>query len=80
LGLRPWEYERMTAEEFAAFAEGQLKRDEWEWFRTAWMVSWLLQPHMKRGKRINPEKLLGPAFRRLKPKPRLVRRPPPDED
>lgn len=49
----------MTPAEFALTAEGYRKRDERELYRAAWMVSYLLQPHLKKGKRLSPDKLLG---------------------
>lgn len=53
----------MTFAEFAAFDEAQQKRIDDERYLVAWEVAHLLQPYLKKGRKITPEKLLG-----LKPK------------
>jgi len=42
------------------------KREKAEWYKLAWFVSYLLQPHMKRGRTIDPERLLPESMRRRK--------------
>jgi len=38
--------------------EGYRERDYREWERAAWLVSYLLKPHLKKGKKITPADLL----------------------
>jgi hypothetical protein len=41
-------------------------REKAEWYRLAWFTSYLLQPHMKRGRMIDPETLLPKSMRSRK--------------
>lgn len=47
----------MTPPEFAKMVAGYRKRQEQEWYRTAWLACYILAPHSKR--KLTPEKLLG---------------------
>jgi hypothetical protein len=67
VGLR---FGDLTPEEFLQIVEGYHKREERDWYRTAWMVAYLLKPWSKRGGgRLTPEKLLGRRVRRKAPAP-----------
>lgn len=60
VGLRPWEYDRLTPVDFDRIWAAYQRHLDREMYRAAWMVSWLLAPHRKRGSRpLTPEKLLG---------------------
>lgn len=51
MGLRPWEFQRMTPAEFTQAVEGYHRRQEREWERTAWLVQHMYVPHLKKGKK-----------------------------
>ena len=71
IGLRPWEFDRLTPLEFEQMVDGYRKRRDRDWYQVAWMVAHLLAPHRKRGQRaLTPEKLLG-----LPPRPKRRRTP-----
>lgn len=53
---------QMTPADFDLAVQAYRNRQEDEWYRTAWMVAYLLKPHTK--KKITPEKLLGRKPRR----------------
>lgn len=57
MGLRPWEFWRLTPAELEEQVEGYRVREEREWYRTAWLACYVLAPHTK--KKLTPEKLLG---------------------
>jgi hypothetical protein len=57
MGLKPWEFDRLTPPEFARMLKGYQARQEQEWYRTAWLACYILAPHSKR--KLTPEKLLG---------------------
>ena len=57
MGLKPWEFERMTPREFERYVAGYRKRQEQEWYRVAWLACYILAPYSKR--KVTPEKLLG---------------------
>jgi len=57
LGLKPWEFDRLTPGEFADILEGFNTRQEMEYQRTAWLAANLMNLHLKR--KITPAKLLG---------------------
>lgn len=57
MGLRPWEFDRLTPREFAGMAAGYRKRQEQEWYRVATLACYIGQPYSK--KKLTPEKLLG---------------------
>ena len=61
IGLQPWNdadaFWNMTPAEFDRTVAAYRKRIDDEWYRTAWMVAWIMRPHIK--KKITPEKLLG---------------------
>jgi hypothetical protein len=66
VGLR---FGDLTPGEFGQIVEGFRRREERDWYRSAWMVAYFLAPHVKR--KVTPEKLLGwsPASRRRKTTP-----------
>jgi hypothetical protein len=71
MGLKPWEFARLTPSEFTAMVEGYRKRQEQEWYRTAWLACYVLAPHSKR--KLTPEKLLGrPSAQRPARRIRMV--------
>jgi hypothetical protein len=41
-GLLPWEFWNMTPAELTERHEARCERDDREWERSAWMVSWIL--------------------------------------
>lgn len=57
MGLKPWEFDRLTPPEFARMLKGYRARQEQELYRTAWLACWIISPHVKR--KLTPEKLLG---------------------
>jgi hypothetical protein len=64
MGLRPWrdddDFWDMSPAEFQETYIGYLAREDRRWFMTAWMVSHMLAPHVKKnGKPPQPDKLLG---------------------
>ena len=60
MGLRPWEFQRMTPAEFAQVVAGYERRQEREWERVAWLVMHMYAPHMgKHKKPPSVDKLLG---------------------
>jgi len=62
LGLLPWDFWKLTPGELDDLAEGARQRSKEEWYRTAWLVSYLLKPHLKKGKKVTPESLLPKGF------------------
>ena len=57
MGLKPWEFWRLTPAELEEQVEGYKAREERAWYRTAWLACYVLAPHTK--KKLTPEKLLG---------------------
>lgn len=58
VGLAFW---NLTLEEFAAIANGYWLRQGREWYRTAWLASYVLSGLVGK-KAPKPEKLLGPEM------------------
>lgn len=52
----------MTPAELDDLAEGARRRDVQAWYRSAWLVAYLLKPHLKRGRKLTPEQLLPKGF------------------
>jgi hypothetical protein len=52
----------MTPGELEMAVEGRRRRERGDWYRTAWMVCYLLKPHMKPHKKLTPESLLPKGF------------------
>lgn len=59
MGLRPWELPRYTPREFGNLVEGWTQQQDRERYRVAELATWLLAPHMAKGKSITPHDLLG---------------------
>jgi hypothetical protein len=59
LGLRPWEFPRYTLREYGQLVDGYETREYRERYRMAELATWLLAPHMGKGKRLRPKDLLG---------------------
>jgi hypothetical protein len=50
----------MTCAEFRQALEAARRRDEREWYQTAWLAMWIIRAQGgKKASRITPEKLLG---------------------
>jgi hypothetical protein len=64
MGLTPEELGRLTPKQLNLMAEGCLKKQEIEWYRTAWQTAAMLNCWKKRtAATITPEKLLGKKFK-----------------
>ena len=57
MGLKPWEFDRLTPGEFTDILEGFNTRQEMEYQRTAWLAANLMNLHLKR--KVTAAKLLG---------------------
>lgn len=57
LGLKPWEFWRLTPGEFEEMVEGYNLRVEHEMHRLAWHAANIMNVHLK--KKVTPGKLLG---------------------
>jgi hypothetical protein len=61
-GLSPFEFYEMTLPELLAMIKGRRKvieaKEAGEWIRVRWQTCLLLQPKMKKGKRLNPKDLI----------------------
>jgi len=57
LGLKPWEFDRLTLAELRLMQEAQRKREERETELAAWIISWVTGPHLK--KPISVDRILG---------------------
>lgn len=61
-GLLPSEFWNMTFHEFFLLQRGrneQLElKEQLEWERTRWLACLLLQPHRKKGSKLNPQDLI----------------------
>ena len=59
LGLRPWEFDRLTPGEFSDMLQGYKEKVEAEIFRCAWMVANLVNVHLDRNNKVSIGDLLG---------------------
>jgi hypothetical protein len=61
--MRPWhdgdEFWEMSPGDFKKTYHAYLVREDRLWFRTAWLASHLMAPHLKGGKAPKIDKLLG---------------------
>lgn len=57
--MRPWDFWRLTAAEFAATADGYRRRTDRELERLAWQTANLMNVHLKKKDRMTMQKLLG---------------------
>jgi hypothetical protein len=48
----------LTPAELQDLVDGYRERDYREWERAAWVVSYLLKPHLKKGRSLSPKDLL----------------------
>jgi hypothetical protein len=75
IGLKPWEFDRITPDEFMDLIKAHRRRDEREWYRVATLAYWLVIPHIQKKKdrsKFTPEKLLGLPPRKKPKRIRLV--------
>lgn len=60
MGLRPWEFGRLTPAEFEEMLAAHERAHERMWELAAWVVQHLYAPHMRKGKKPpSVDKLLG---------------------
>ncbi len=61
-GLLPSEFWNMTFHEFFLLQRGRNEqmelKERFEWERTRWLACLLLQPHRKKGSKLNPRDLI----------------------
>lgn len=57
IGLKPWEYERLTPAQYAAMVAARSREREHLRATLAWLISWVTAPHVKRA--ISTDKILG---------------------
>jgi hypothetical protein len=55
----PDQFYALTPGELYDLEQGYRVREEAEWQRAAWMVHWIIKPHLKAGKAPTPLQLLG---------------------
>lgn len=57
MGLKPWEFERLTQAQFVAMHAGHIRALEWQRHTLAWLIAWVTAPHVKRP--LSTDKILG---------------------
>jgi hypothetical protein len=74
LGLKPWEFDRLTPGEFSDMLNGYKEKVEAEKFRCAWMVANLVNVHLDKSNKVSIDDLLGKKDQLAEKKPEQKKR------
>lgn len=73
--MHPFEVDEMRPVDLQRIAAFQEEQENREWRRQAQLISYLMQPHMKKGRRLQPKEIAPWAFgiERAEPRPKMTK-------